>query len=461
MYKKQAHLHFVGIGGIGMSGIAKILRMQGYTISGCDTDLDKQSVKELAELGCTIHHGNNTPQCADTAISILVYSSAISKNNPEIIEAQKRGIPTIPRALMLAELMRTKFSVAIAGSHGKTTTTSLVSHLLIEAKKDPTVIIGGHLKTMSTNAHFGSGDFLVAEADESDRSLIHLHASIAVLTNISLEHLDTYKDMNDIKATFRHFLDNLPFYGTAIVCSDDENVRSLLPLIHTKTIHYGLDKSYADIWAEDIEVHADYSTFSVHTKQKKLGTIKLTMPGIHNILNSLAAIAASLEFELSFEEIKKACNTFKGVDRRFSFKKRHNDIDFFDDYGHHPKEIKHSLLVAKKKVRNQLTVVFQPHRYTRTDKLWQEFVDMFLHSPIDHLIITDIYAASEPAIAQISGQNLAKAIEQCRPAFKVHYAPYEEDFSSIRQKINEVGQSDDLVLLQGAGRLNLLVDFLP
>src|SRR5579872_512342 len=230
MYSKRAHIHFVGIGGIGMSGIATILKYQGYTISGCDADLDQPSVKNLQHINCSIYQGNNTPQCHDSSIDILVYSSAIQANNPEILAAQQRGIPTIPRALMLAELMRTKYSIAISGSHGKTTTTSLISHILIEAKLDPTVIIGGHLKAISNNARWGKGDFLVAEADESDRSLTRLVPTLAIVTNIDLEHLETYTDLDDIKATFKQFLNNLPFYGKAIICTDDENIRSLLPM---------------------------------------------------------------------------------------------------------------------------------------------------------------------------------------------------------------------------------------
>ena len=246
MYK-QAHVHFVGIGGIGMSGIATILKHQGYTISGCDCDMDQQSVKDLTLIGCKVYHGNNTPACQDPSIDILVYSSAIKDKNPEILAAQARGIPTIPRALMLAELMRTKFSIAIAGAHGKTTTTSLISHILIEAKRDPTVIIGGHLKNISNNARFGGGDFLVAEADESDRTLERLHATLAVVTNIDLEHLETYQDIDDIKATFRRFLYNLPFYGKAILCVDDPQVCSLFPLPHIKVLKYGLDEN-ADVY---------------------------------------------------------------------------------------------------------------------------------------------------------------------------------------------------------------------
>lgn len=267
MYKKKSHLHFVGIGGIGMSGIAKILRFQGYEISGCDADLDQKSIIDLQSMRCNIYQGNNTHQCHDSSIDILVYSSAIAGHNPEILAAQKRGIPTIPRALMLAELMRTKYSIAIAGAHGKTTTSSLISHILIEGKIDPTVIIGGHLKNISANARFGDGDFLVAEADESDRTLTKLHATLGVVTNIDLEHLDTYKDLDDIKETFKIFLNNIPFYGKAIVCIDDIHVRSLLPINHLKTIKYGIEHD-ADVFARDINLSSDHSTFAVWQKNR-------------------------------------------------------------------------------------------------------------------------------------------------------------------------------------------------
>lgn len=359
---------------------------------------------------------------------------------------------------MLAELMRTKYSIAIAGAHGKTTTTSLISHILIEARKDPTVIIGGHLKNISANAQFGSGDFLVAEADESDRSLIHLQATLAVVTNIDLEHLDVYTDIDDIKNTFKQFLNNLPFYGKAILCTDDLHIRSLLPLPHLKIIKYGLDKLNADIYADNINLAADHSTFDVYVKQYKsfLGSIHTTMPGRHNILNCLAAIALSLELEIPFTTIAAALRNFKGVERRFSFKGIFQGAEIFDDYGHHPEEIKNTLEVARKRSKNKLTVVFQPHRYTRTDKLWNHFVDMFMQSSIDHLIITDIYPASEQPIPEITSQNLVKAIAKRHPHFSITYAPYEPEFTSIKKYLYEIIHPEDLILLQGAGKINKL-----
>ncbi|MCK5632428.1 UDP-N-acetylmuramate--L-alanine ligase [bacterium] len=454
MYKKKAHIHFVGIGGIGMSGIAKILKFQGYKISGCDLDLSQKSVKELISIGCNIYQGNNTPECNNPNIDILVYSSAIKTSNPEIVAARKRGIPTISRALMLAELMRTKYSVAIAGSHGKTTTTSLISHILIEANMDPTVIIGGHLKNISTNARLGKGDFLIAEADESDRSFLQLQATLAVVTNIDLEHLETYTDLEDVKQTFRQFLRNLPFYGKAILCIDDPNIRSLMPLPYLKKIKYGIDYK-EDIWAEHVQLNSDHSIFDLHTKkQGNLGTIRINMPGRHNVLNCIAAIALSLDLNIDFKIIAQAMISFKGIDRRFSYNGNFKGAEVFDDYGHHPKEIYHTLQVARKRAQKKLTVVFQPHRYTRTSKLWNDFVDTFASSNVDNLIITNIYPASEQAIPEITSQNLVKAILKKNPHLNVTYIPLESQFEEITKKLKSLVNKNDLILLLGAGKIN-------
>jgi UDP-N-acetylmuramate--alanine ligase len=457
VYNKKAHIHFVGIGGIGMSGIATILKYQGYTISGCDLDLEQQSIKNLRALGCTIAHGHNTDLCKNNNIDILVYSSAIHAQSTEIIEAQQRGIPTISRALMLAELMRTKYSVAIAGSHGKTTTTSLISHILIEAELDPTVIIGGHLKTISNNARMGNGDFLVAEADESDRSLLQLQATLAIVTNIDLEHLETYKNLDDVKQAFKQFLNNLPFYGKAIVCIDDSNVASLLPLPHIKTIKYGLTKD-ADIIGKNVRLNPDHSTFTVETKNstEPLGVVHLNMPGKHNVLNALGAIALALDIAVPFDTIARALKNFKGVERRFSYLGLFKGAEVFDDYGHHPIEIEATLSVARRRSKKNLTVVFQPHRYTRTHKLWDTFIETFLTSNIDNLIITDIYPASEQPIEHVSSKEFVAALKAHNPSFTVEYVPYEDNFSSIKQSVNQIVNHDDLLLLLGAGKINQL-----
>lgn len=458
-YSKSPHIHFVGIGGIGMSGIATILRLQGYEVSGCDVDLEQASVQNLLAIGCTVHQGNNSPACHEKPIDILVYSSAVKADAPEIIAAQERGIPTIPRALMLAELMRTKHSIAIAGAHGKTTTTSLISHILIEANMDPTVIIGGHLRTISNNARFGSGTFLVAEADESDRSLAKLHATLGIITNIDLEHLETYTDIEDIKGVFRQFLNNIPFYGKAILCGDDANIRSLLPIPHLKTILYGTSTN-ADMYATNIVLEPDHSTFTVHDNKMDapIGDIYLNLPGRHMVLNSLAAITVARDLDIPFEVIAHALKSFSGVDRRFTFKGTFNGAELFDDYGHHPREIASTLAVAKRRAKGRLVVVFQPHRFTRTHKLWNEFVDCFKAEPIDKLIITDIYPASETPIANITGSNLTKAIQQTAPSFPVDFSPYEPSFTSLASSVAQECQPGDLILFLGAGKLNKLAE---
>ncbi len=461
VYKKKNHIHFVGIGGIGMSGIATILKSQGYHISGCDSDLEQKSIHDLISLGCIIHPGNNTTLCNDPSIDILVYSSAIMKNNPEILAAQERGIPTISRALMLAELMRTKYSIAIAGAHGKTTTTSMVAHILIEAQTDPTVIIGGHLKNISSNARFGKGSFLVAEADESDKSLLRLHPTIAVVTNIDFEHIDIYKNINDIKDTFKKFLENIPFYGKAILCDDDEHIDSLLPLITTKTIRYGL-KQDSDIYAQDITLQKTFSTCTIWKKgaSDPLGTLHLTMPGRHNLLNAIASITVCLELDIPFHTIITALAQFKGIDRRFTFRGTHNGALVFDDYGHHPTEIAQTLKVARNLTDGKLIVAFQPHRYSRTAGLWNDFIELFSQNIIDHLIITDIYPASESPIPGISSELFVRAITLKNPQLSISYCSLDDTFTHIKNDLHGRLSTGDLLLLQGAGKINKIVNYL-
>jgi UDP-N-acetylmuramate--alanine ligase len=461
MYRKKAHIHFVGIGGIGMSGIATVLHYQGYKITGCDLDVHQKSVRDLLNLGCAIYQGNNTPYCQDYSIDILVYSSDVRHDHPEIKLAHERGIPTIPRAIMLAELMRTKYSIAVAGAHGKTTTTSLIAHIVMEANYDPTVIIGGHLKSISTNARWGRGEFLIAEADESDRSLVRLYPTLAVVTNIDREHLNTYRDLDDIKDTFSRFLSNLPFYGKAIMCHDDPHTRSLLPLTHAKAITYGLTPE-ADIFAQDLGLNPDYTSCTVWKKHlgKELGDLTLAMPGKHNMLNALAAVAVALELDIPFEKIAAALSTFKGIDRRFSFKGLYKGAELFDDYGHHPAEIHNTLLVARQRARGKLIVVFQPHRYTRTYYLWDDFIKTLGEHSIDYLLITDIYASHEEPIENITSEHLVKALRAYKPTLQAEYIPCDDNFSKIRQTLDTLAQEHDLVLFLGAGKVNKVVEYI-
>lgn len=461
---KKTHIHFVGIGGIGMSGIATILHAQGYTVSGCDVDHEQLSVTKLKALGCQIYHGNNTTFCNDRSINVVVYSSIIKQDNPELIVARERGIPTVERAVMLAELMRTKYGIAITGAHGKTTTTSLISHILIEAGIDPTVVIGGHLTTLSSNARMGTGDFLVAEADESDRSFLHLYPALAVITNIDLEHLETYADIDDIKQTFLSFLGNLPFYGKAILCIDDPHIASLLPALkNIQTITYGLSEN-ATVSAHTIVLGPTSSSFTLTTRTDTGSPvhtmITVNMPGKHNVLNALGACALALELAIPIKIIAHSLATFKGVDRRFTYRGSFLDTEIFDDYGHHPNEIMHTLRVAHHRKKNRLITVFQPHRFSRTFHLWDDFLSVFATSNIDCLVITDIFAASESPIANITAERFVTELKKCNPTLNIHYIPYTHDCKEIITLIKATIKPDDLLLLLGAGKINNIFSLL-
>jgi len=462
MYKKCEHIHFIGIGGIGMSGIAEILRLQGYKVSGCDEAKTSKTLEHLRSLGCTIMHKHDKDHVKDA--EVVVYSSAVQQDNPEVVAALERGIPVIPRAIMLAEIMRSKYSITVSGAHGKTTTTSLISHVLIETDNNPTVIVGGILKNIANNAQLGKGALLIAEADESDRSLLYLNPTMAVVTNIDAEHLDTYKDIEDIKKTFKYFLARLPFYGKAFVCIDDPNIQSILPLPHISTIKYGLSDK-ADFMGKIIELAPSYSIFDVYNNKAfvtgvasepvLLGRVKVNIPGIHNVLNSLATISVCLEVSLSFEKIAAALESFKGVERRFEFKGTYKGTEIFDDYGHHPTEIKHTLVVAQRRAKRKLHVIFQPHRFSRTQKLWNDFVDLFANASneynIETLYITDIYPASEQPIPGITSEKLVEAIKSIKPDLKIYHRP---TYSEITEEIKAVLQPDDMLLTIGAGKVN-------
>ena len=461
MYHKNTHIHFVGIGGIGMSGIALILKQQGYIVSGCDADLSQPTIAQLENMGCTIHHHNNSPECNNISPDIVVYIPMYEHTIPaisiEIQRARAQGKITVTRAQMLAELMRTKYGIAVTGSHGKTTTSALIAHLLLEAHYDPTLVVGGHLKNINSNAQIGTGDFFVAEADESDRSFLEFNPTLAVITNIDIEHLETYKDLNDIKNTYLLFIKRVPFYGKIIACIDDEHTKAVIQEHNISALTYGIEYP-ADVYAENIVLATTYSTFSVHQKNNPQQSVLVTLPipGIHNVYNALAAITVGLEINIDMETIAHCLSSFAGVDRRFSFHGTYKEAEVFDDYGHHPKEIEHILTVAHKRTKNNLIVVFQPHRYTRTQKLWSDFLMALNSSHIGMLIVTDIYSAGEAPIETITSNRLVEELHSINPHLNVHYVPFEDTFEYIKHQIDLYIEPNDLIILLGAGKMHLL-----
>jgi UDP-N-acetylmuramate--alanine ligase len=406
MYKKGQHIHFIGIGGIGMSGIAELLLNLGYRVSG--SDLKKTDITQrLSSLGASVYYGHDKANIKD--VDVVVISSAVRPDNPEITCAQAKSIPVIPRAEMLAELMRLKYGIAIAGAHGKTTTTSLIAAVLEHGGIDPTVVIGGKLNKTNTNAFLGAGDFLVAEADESDGSFLKLPPTIAVVTNIDREHLDYYRSLDAIKSTFREFLNKVPFYGLCIICLDDQNLQSIIPDIRKRVLTYGC-ASQADLQARDIQLEGFVTRCRVYYHEKHLGRLTLRLSGIHNIRNALAAVAVGLELNLDFKTIRKALLDFKGIQRRFQLRAKRHGISWIDDYAHHPTEIKTTLRAAKSLDAQRVVVLFQPHRYTRTRDLFQDFMTAFYDA--DVLIVTDIYAAGEPAIEGINARRFQEGLKE-------------------------------------------------
>jgi len=441
MYKKIRNLHFVGIGGIGMSGIAEVLLNLGYQVSG--SDLKKNPVtNRLAELGAGIMQGH-CPQNVHGA-HVVVISSAVGSDNPEVVEAHRLQIPVIPRAEMLAELMRLKYGIAVAGSHGKTTTTSMTALVLERAAMDPTVVIGGRFNALGSNAKLGHGEFLVAEADESDRSFLMLSPTIAVITNIDREHLDQYRDLGDIQNAFTVFANKVPFYGVTILCLDDPNIQAILPKIARRVVTYGTSIQ-ADLVAARLQLSSQGSSFLVRFQGKPLGEIHLNVPGKHSVLNSLAALGVGLELDLPFEQIAAALGEFQGVERRFQFKGKTDDILVYDDYGHHPTEIAATLHAAALCEDRRLVVVFQPHRYTRTQHLLEEFPKAFNQAEL--LILTDIYAAGESPIAGITGRVLADTVKQ-HGHRQVRFA---QDLNAALELLDQEACNGDLVLTLGAG----------
>ncbi len=442
MYLKKYHIHFVGIGGIGMSGIAELLLNLGYRVSGSDVKASDITAN-LARLGGTIHIGHRAEQI--TEADVVVVSSAIDRQNPEVSAARQASIPVIPRAEMLAELMRLKYSVAIAGAHGKTSTTSLVANVLAGGGLDPTVVIGGKLKSLGRNAVLGQGDFIVAEADESDGSFLKFSPAIAVVTNIDREHMDFYADLDAIKTVFLNFIDRIPFYGLAVLCLDNEPLQGLLPQIKKRLITYGRS-TQADYQARNISFGEMKSRFTVFHRDDNLGEFILAMPGMHNVSNALAAIAVGLELDIPLSSIKRSLETAEGVQRRMEIKGEVDGIIVVDDYGHHPTEIQVTLEAVKENWPDRRkVVVFQPHRYTRTRALLQEFTRSFNNS--DVLVVLPIYAASEAPIAGVSGEALGECI-------RAHGHRNVICLNSLTECVDHLEKtlaSGDLLLTLGAG----------
>jgi UDP-N-acetylmuramate--alanine ligase len=406
MYLKKYHIHFVGIGGIGMSGIAELLLNLDYKVSGSDLKASDITAN-LKTLGGIVFVGHHADHISDA--DVVVTSSAVGHDNPEVLAAKQASIPVIPRAEMLAELMRLKFSIAVAGAHGKTTTTSIVASVLAQGGLDPTVVIGGKLKSVGTNAVLGQGDFIVAEADESDGSFLKYSPTIAVVTNIDREHLDFYQDLDAIKSVFLDFIDRIPFYGLAVLCLDNESIQDLIPEIKKRYTTYGMS-AQADFQIKDVEFEKRRSRFSIYKEGQKLGNITLNLPGIHNVYNATASIAVGIELDVPFSAIQTALETLEGVQRRLEVKGEVNGITVVDDYGHHPTEIKITLeAVGKCWPDSRKVVVFQPHRYSRTQALFDDFTRAFYQS--DVLLVLPIYAAGEKRIEGLSSQDLCEGIK--------------------------------------------------
>jgi len=444
MYRKIEKIHFVGIGGIGMSGIAEVLLNLGYGVSG--SDLRSSEITErLASLGGEIFYGHARENVAKA--DVVVISSAVHEDNPEVIEAHERLIPVIPRAEMLAELMRMKYGIAVAGTHGKTTTTSMVATLLAKGGIDPTMVIGGRLNSLGTNARLGQGKFLVAEADESDGSFLLLSPTIAVVTNIDADHLDFYSGIEEIKDTFVEFVNKIPFYGLAVLCLDNGNVADILPLVKKRFTSYGLS-TQADFRATEVKLAGFTTSFVAHHKGERLGEITFNMPGAHNVLNALAAIAVAMELDIPFATIQEGFASFGGVGRRFHFKGEKNGIMVVDDYGHHPTEVRATLAAAKSGWgERRLVVVFQPHRYTRTKELFEEFVKAFHDA--DVLVLTDIYPAGETPIEGITAEALAARIRRHGQRDVTWISDREE----LCRHLTRILQPDDILLTLGAGNV--------
>jgi UDP-N-acetylmuramate--alanine ligase len=449
MFFRQHRLHFVGIGGIGMSGIAEVLLNSGYEISG--SDLRATPVTDrLATLGARILFGHKTENVG--AADAVVVTSAVKEDNPEIIEARRRNIPVIPRGEMLAELMRLKFGIAAGGSHGKTTTTSLIATVLSSAGLDPTVIVGGRLATLGgTNARVGASELLVVESDESDGSFLKLAPIFAVITNIDREHLDHYGTFERVLAAFVEFANKVPFYGAAVVCIDDAHVQSILPLIRRRVLTYGVSRQ-ADLRIVDAQYEAASSDFALEHKGQPLGRFRLNVAGAHNVLNAAATAAIGLELNLPADQIRTGLAAYQGVDRRFQLRGKVAGVTVVDDYGHHPTEIRATLDAARLGGHRRVLVLFQPHRYTRTASLLDEFAGAFHQASA--VWVTDIYAASEAPLPGVTAEALVRRMRESGH----REASFAGSVEAGAEAIAEAAQAGDLIVTLGAGSISRFAD---
>ncbi|MDH5201854.1 MAG: UDP-N-acetylmuramate--L-alanine ligase [Nitrospirota bacterium] len=453
MFERYRVIHFVGIGGIGMSGIAELLHNLGYEVTGSDLK-DSETTRRLRDLGIKVSVGHGAENI-DNA-HVVVISSAVSDDNPEVIEAKRKSLPVIPRAEMLAELARLKYGILVAGAHGKTTTTSLISTILAHCGFDPTVVIGGRLKATGSNARLGQGEFLVAEADESDGSFLKLSPTIAVVTNIDREHMNFFKTIESLKDAFLSFMNKIPFYGVSIVCIENEHLRELLPSIHRRYITYGFTHD-AELRAINIMKGFMSMSFDAIYRGRTIGEFYLPLAGTHNVLNSLAAIGAALELRIDILKIKEGLKSFEGIQRRFEFRGEANGIKIFDDYGHHPTEIKATLKAAREGLfisgqkpdtgTGRLFVLFQPHRYTRTKDLMDEFSTSF--DDADSLILLNVYSAGEKPFRGADSETLLKRIKKAGHKNAV----YIKDKEDALKHIITTMRRGDILLTLGAGNV--------
>lgn len=434
-------IHFVGIGGSGMNGIAEVLLNMGYEVSGSDI-ARSATVKRLTKLGASIYIGHRQKNVRD--VQCVVYSSAINRDNPELAAAVEAGIPIIARAEMLAELMRLKYGIAIAGTHGKTTTTSLIAAILAGTDLDPTVVTGGKLNSLGANARLGKGDLLVAEADESDGSFLKLTPTMAIVTSIDREHMNHYHSMEEVYEAYLGFMNKVPFYGAAILCLDQPVIQGLLPRVTRRVITYGL-AAQADVRGANLRYDGMETSFDLFAMDEKLGRVTMRLPGAHNVQNALAAAAVALELDIDYETIKKGLESFSGVERRFHVLGSLGGITVIDDYGHHPEEVKAVLQGAKQSFNKRIVAVFQPHRYTRTADLFKDFLTAF--NDVDKLVVTGVYAAGEEPIEGIEGFALYEAIKE----HGHKDVAYVKEVADVPEYLKGIVREGDLVITLGAG----------